>query len=62
MDKIFDLKQCASCKELKKRAKAGRTSAGPVWVDEQDRKWHGKNCPDCYAVKNRNRPKKETQE
>lgn len=58
-NKTFDLKQCASCKELKKRAKDGQTKSGPVWVDESNRKWHGKTCPDCYAVKNRARHKKE---
>ena len=30
----YDIKQCSVCKELKKRKKVGKTSSGPIWVDE----------------------------
>lgn len=49
---------CKVCKEDKKKEPTIRNDV-TRFVDNNDKMWNGKVCPDCYKVYNRERMKKK---
>lgn len=61
MSKEINIKKCKVCNIEKKRILAGMFNfKDKRWVDESNRQWMGRMCPDCNVerVKLRKREKK----
>lgn len=54
MAEEINLSTCRICGQIKTRKQAGEfDSKNKRWIDETDRQWNGRKCPDCVVELNK---------
>lgn len=46
-------KMCKICEEEKTRIQIGRRKTGPIFVNEMQKEWNGRTCPECNVLRSK---------